>query len=284
MKIRLCVLGFLLALTTCGPVNADEEPEVRWDSSGFGFQIKKPDKGRRWVIASSTVGTEGETLQPGDEIWEVNDKQVTIDDDVASMLKEAGQSVKIRAKRVITVGKRKETITDEKTFQKTMLWDFVSSRFNREVDPLTKIEKWTHKLVADEIKSPQTTAFIPILLMKDESPVQTAVRFQFVAKTWLFVRQITFRHGEKQWVIADLDLSTEVRDGGILEWVTSADKWAQEAFEEVGKEPDSDSLIRLQGRDYYHDHKLSNLERVAFSDTHFLRKLALQRAADLQKK
>lgn len=284
MTLLAYLLGLVLLLTHMGYVRASDEKPLRWDTSIFGVKVEKPEKGRRWIVASTISGTEAGAMKQGDEIWEIDDKQVTIDDDVPAMLRNAGDSVKIRAKRVVVGSGRPKTITDERTFRRTTYWELVTNRFDRELDPLTKIEKWTHKLGTDEVKSPQTTAFIPILVMKDEAPVQVAIRFQFVSSKWLFVRKITFRHGDRQWNIEKDRMSTEVRSDGILEWFTDGEDWAKEVFDEVGKNMNSESLIRLDGRDYYHDHKLSSNERIMFSDMYVLRELAHQRSQDLPKK
>ena len=260
---------------------------IKWNDAVFGVTVRKPDKGKRWIVQEAMANTEASVLQSGDEILEINDKVVTVDDDLIALLNASGDTAKIKAKRVTTnpkTGRPSRAVTGEKTFKRTPYWEIVKARFTVQVDKLEGFEIWTHTAGAKALNG--STHFIPSVVMIDDDPKHVRMEFEFYSEDWLFVRKITFRHGQKEWVINKEfgEVKTEVLNGGIKEWFIDVDGWGEEALREVGNDTTAASVIRLHGKDYFKDYELTDNERAVFSDTFLLMELAKERRADLAKK
>ncbi len=279
MFIRLILCSIVLSSTAFGQ-------SLRWDDAVFGMVVVKPEKGRQWVVQKTFADTQGSILQEGDLIIEVNDVGVNVEDDVPALIELSGDTVKIKAKR-FPINKRTEKksstpIVDEAVFERTMVWDIVSAKFRVAKDEFNDFEIWTHDAAADALKD--ETSFLPSLVMQNETPTHVRLYFQYRASDWLFIESITFRHGNKEWIIKKSLTNGLHHDvmpsGGIKEWFFEVDGIAAEILQEVGTDTDQKTMIRLHGNGVYKDHEFSNTERVAFADTLLLHKLAIQRPAE----
>ena len=107
------------------------------------------------------------------------------------------------------------------------------------------------------------------------------MHFRYRADTWLFVRKITFKHGDRQWEIdvnSLTDVKREVLGGGkIYEWFIAVEPWCIEVVDVVSKDPEAKSIIRLHGDKYIHDHELTSDEVYVFDEVSVMLNLLNQK-------
>jgi hypothetical protein len=269
----------LLAVILGSTVLAQDSPErPRWDTKMFGVILEKPAKGTRWVIAHAIPGSEGSKLERGDEVLKIDGKNITTEDDAIGLLKAGGDTIKIRAKRMVANERNGKTkaVYDETTFTRMAYFDIMSKHFKIETDELTDIEVWRH-IYADEYKS--RTGFTPSIAIVDGRKV-IRMHFRYRSKSWLFVRKITFKHGDRQWEIdvnSISDVKREVLDGGIYEWFIAVEPWCKEVIDAVSKDVEAKSIIRLHGDKYIHDHTLTPDEVYVFHEVSVMLELLNQK-------
>ena len=270
----------LLAIVLTSSLCAQDVPEQRrWDTKIFGVSLMKPEKGTRWVIAHAIPGSEGSKLKRGDEVLKIDGKNITIEDDAIALLRAAEDTIKIRAKRMVAnekTGKMK-AVYDETTFTKMAYFDIMATHFKIEKDELTNVELWRH-IYEGEYQS--RTGFTPSIAIVDGKKV-VRMHFRYRADTWLFVRKITFKHGDRQWEIdvnSLTDVKREVLGGGkIYEWFIAVEPWCIEVVDAVSKDPEAKSIIRLHGDKYIHDHELTSDEVYVFDEVSVMLNLLNQK-------
>ncbi|MEZ6126472.1 MAG: hypothetical protein R3C49_25400 [Planctomycetaceae bacterium] len=270
----------LLLIPFCSSFAADEAEPARWDDKTFGIHVAKPERGRFWTVVHTIPFSEGSKLEEGDEIMELDGERVSLSDDLVAMLRSADDTIELKAKRMVG-GKR---VIDSAKFSRTTEWEKTLGAFDSRKDELNGWEILSVKSLRDVYSG--KSHLLPEVLLKNGNVETAMLRFQYRAKDWLFINQVTIRHGDKTFEIK-LDRLTgtkrEVLDGGIREWFSVSGSEAEEIIRHIADNHEADSLIRLHGNDYYKDIELSRMERIAFVWASQLWTYGQQRKSDLVK-
>lgn len=279
MKFQVFLTSFLL-LSYVATTTAVAQDVPQWDAQVFDFTVKKPEKGRRWIIDTTDLFSPQEDpyspadLIPGDEIMELNDKPMTVNDDLEKLLREAVGAVKIRTKR----GSGRRPTFQEKSVQKITNWDRLARRFKRKKEAASGAIIWTH---AYDIREKYLSGFSPALITKEGSPIKVKMQFQYAEEKSLLISQVDFRYGEQLWTLKKSPLRDIVRikrdDGEIRETFSDVDGWALEALSLVAANPNAESVISLTGAIATEEIEFPEYMRKMFADTWLMRELWLQR-------
>lgn len=284
---KLLCLASVVALLLATPVTkaqtTDDESEIgpRWDDKYFGFEVEKPRRGRLWKVSATEMFTDGARLQEGDEILEINGTRVTVKDDLIQILQEADDEIEIRAKRK----QGRDRKVGRATFRRTTRWESIKAAFDVKKDQIRDSEVLRINEAVDAVAG--QTHLLPEIVIKDGHPDYAILRFQYRDDDWLFIRKLTIKCGDEQFVIERNPLTGVkqeiIGDGTVKEWFAIGDEDALRILLTVGLQSEEECIVRMHGKDYYDDFKLSPTERASFTWSALLWVFGQQRQQDLEK-